>query len=117
MRELAEIDVEVAGEDLPPVSTDAKSEASRILSRLSRTTLIAPTIYPTLEGEVAIQFNAPSQSNAVVIELGRDGEAACFATVDGRNHRARYSDSSDLPDEFVEAQLSTLAPSSALGEP
>ena len=32
-----------------------------------------------------------------------------FACVDGKNRRARYDDSADLPDAFVMAQLETLA--------
>lgn len=117
MRDLAGIDVEAAEEGLPKISAKAKIEAGRILSKLAGCTAIEPIIYPTLYGEIAIQFNAPSQARAVFIELGSDGEATCFASIDGRNRRARYSDSSELPDQFIEAQVSTLAPSSASGKP
>ena len=110
-RELEEIDSETAEGGLSHINANAKSEARRILSKLSRTVLIAPTVYPTLDGEIAIQFDAPLVARAVVIELNNDGQAACFASIDGRNRRARYSDSSDLPDEFLDAQLRTLAAS------
>ena len=116
MRELAEIGKEAAEEGLPKIGAKAKDEARRILSELSRTVLMTPTVYPTMDGEIAIQFKAPSVPRAVVIELGNDGEVVCFASIDGRNRRARYSDSSDLPDEFLKAQLRVLA-ASAQREP
>ena len=109
MRELEEIDAEVEEEGLPPISAKAKEEAHRILSKLPMNLPSAPTVFPTMDGEIAIQFNMPSMRRAVVIELSNDGQAACFASMDGRNRRARYSDSSDLPDDFVEAQLRALA--------
>ena len=105
MRELAEVDAEAEEEGLPKVSARAKSEARRILAQLSRSMLIEPTIYPTLDGEIAIQFNAPSRARAVVIELGSDWEATCFASIDGLNRRVRFDDSLDSPGDFVEAQL------------
>lgn len=109
LRELEEIDAEVEEEGLPPISAQAKDEANRVLSKLSVILPPTPMVYPTMDGEIAIQFNVPSMQRAVVIELGNDGEAACFASIDGRNRRARYSDSSDLPDDFVQAQLRALA--------
>lgn len=73
MREVAGIDVEAAEEGLPKISVKAKSEAGRILSKLAGCTAIEPIIYPTLYGEIAIQFKAPSRARTVVIELGSDG--------------------------------------------
>ena len=110
MSELAEIDREAAEENLPKVDSQAKDETVRILIQLSKSASVSPTIFPTMDGGIAIQFNAPSAPRAVLIELGNDGEATCFATIDGRNQMLRYESTSGLPDEFLEMQLSLLTP-------
>ena len=107
--ELDEIKDEVAEEGLPDISRGVMEEARRILRDL-RSVPIAPMIYSTEDGEISIDFrSSTSEAQAVLIELGDDGGGACFAFIDGKGRRARYSDSSDLPDEFARAQLSALA--------
>ena len=108
LEELEEIDREVVKDGLPAINTETKDEAARILRRLQRQA-IQPTMYPTDDGEIVIHFQSPGVSAAVLIELSNDGQGACFACVDGKNRRARYDDSADLPDAFVMAQLETLA--------
>ena len=108
-RELTEIDAEAAEEGFPNIRAEAKEEAHRILLALSGTPAVTAAVFPTMDGEVAIQFNSLRTSGAVVIEVGNEGGGACFASIGGRNRRARYSDASDLPDEFVRAQLLALA--------
>lgn len=109
--ELTGIDDEIGEEGLPQISEDVMQEARRILRDLGRTP-IAPMVYSTEDGEIAIDFrSSTSTREAVLIELGDDGGGACFAFIDGKGRRARYSDSSDLPDEFARAQLSALAKS------
>ena len=108
LEELEEIDVEVLEDGLPTVSAETRGEAARILRELSGQT-IQPTTYPTNDGEIVIHFQSPGVPAAVLIELSNDGQAACFSCVGGKNRRARYGDSSDLPDAFVMAQLEALA--------
>ena len=105
--ELEEIDDEVAEEALPELATDTKKHARRIVFALTKQP-IAPTIYPTTDGEVALYFKSPVAASSVLILVGNDGQAACFSYINGKNRRARYDDAADLPDEFVKAQIQAL---------
>ena len=107
MAEFERIDDEVAEEALPELSDDTKVKARKIILSLM-TQPLAPTVYPTMDGEVAIYFKSPVTTSSVLILVGNDGGAACFSSVNGKNRRARYDDSSELPDEFVTAQLRAL---------
>ena len=108
LEELEEIDREVLQDRLPTIKAETKAEAERILRKLSAQK-IQPTTYPTHDGEIVIHFQPPGVPAAVLIELNNDGQAAWFSCVGGKNRRARYSDSSELPDQFVLAQLKALA--------
>jgi len=105
--ELEEIDDEVAEEALPELAAETKKHARRIVFALTKQP-IAPTIYPTTDGEVALYFKSPVATSSVLILIGNDGQAACFSYINGKNRRARYDDASDLPDEFVKAQIQAL---------
>ena len=105
--ELAEIDDEVAEEALPELAADTKKHARRIIFTLTKQP-IAPTVYPTTDGEIALYFKSPVAASSVLILVGNNGRAACFSYINGKNRRARYDDASDLPDEFVKAQIRAL---------
>ena len=107
LEELEDLSNEIIEDDLPEIRTETKNEAKRIVQIL-REHPIAPTIYPTDDGEVVIHFKSPAVPAAVVLELSNNGQGACFSYVNGKSRRARYDDSSDLPDEFVKAQLEAL---------
>ena len=108
LAELDDIEAEVAEESLPAIPTGTKDSARRILLALAEQS-IAPTIYPTRDGEIALYFNAPATKSSVLITVGNDGQGACFSYINGRNCRARYEDASELPDGFVTEQLNRLA--------
>ena len=105
--ELEEIDDEVVEEALPELAANTKKHARRIVFALTKQP-IAPTIYPTTDGEVALYFKSPVAASSVLILVGNDGQAACFSYINGKNRRARYDDAADLPDEFVKAQIQAL---------
>lgn len=106
-REIDELDEEMVADGFPQATDAMKDEARRIVRALARQPA-APTVHGTQDGDIAIQFD--SEKSAVVIELSRaGGGAACFSYVGGKNQRARYDDSKDLPDEFVEARLRRLS--------
>ena len=105
--ELAEIDDEVAEEALPELAADTKKHARRIIFTLTKQP-IAPTVYPTTDGEIALYFKSPVAASSVLILVGNNGQAACFSYINGKNRRARYDDAADLPDEFVKAQIWAL---------
>lgn len=107
--EIEELDQEIEENGYPKIHNTSKQEARRIVSRLAyqRT---APTIYPSEDGEVVIHFKSPTTFSAVLIELDNNGPgAACFSYVRGKSRRARYDDSADLPDEFINTQLREMA--------
>ena len=107
IEELKHIDEEVAEEALPEISADTKEKAKRIIWALPKHP-IAPAIYPTMDGEIAIYFKSPDVPSSVLILVGNDGQAACFSCINGENCRVRYENSSKLPGAFVEEQLQAL---------
>ena len=107
MDELKHINEEAAEGSLPLISADAKKEAERIVTALSQCS-VSPTIYPSEDGEVAIYFKPTDAPSSVLILVGNDGQAACFSCIKGTNRRARYENSTELPDEFVKEQLRAL---------
>lgn len=107
LTELEKIDEEIAEENLPEISSTTKKEAGRIIEALAGHH-VAPTVYPTQDGEIAIHFKSLGSPNTMVILLNNDARADCYSHTKGRNRRAHYDDSSELPDDFVRAQLRTL---------
>ena len=58
LAELAEVDDEIAEDDLPQVSDATKTEAERLVRALAWTPL-APSVYPTQDAEIALHFKSP----------------------------------------------------------
>ena len=114
IEELEDIDDEVTEEALPEIHADTKKHARRMILALENQP-IAPTVYPTTDGEVALYFKSPGAASSVLILVGNDGQAACFSYVNEKNRRARYDDAADLPDAFVKAQVRALR-EAAFGE-
>ena len=108
LAELNDVDQEVIEENLPEILPQTKDRARSIIVALA-TQSIAPTVYPTEDGEIALYFKSPVATSAVLIVVGNDGQGACFSHVKGKNRRARYDDASELPDVFVRAQLQQLS--------
>lgn len=106
---LGTVDDEVAEEKLPAIDAATKNEAERILRALAFRS-IAPTVYPTQDGEIAIYFKSPNEPGSVLILLSNSGSAECYAYAGGKSRRAHYGTSSDLPDGFVLKQLQALLP-------
>lgn len=107
LKQLEELDAEVTEEGLPEIGSNTKQQAKIIIKELKNQSL-APIIYPTEEGEIVIQFKSPVEPSIVAIELDNNGQGACFSYINGKNRRARYQDSSELPDGFVREQLQLL---------
>ena len=107
LKQLEELDAEVTEEGLPEISSNTKQQAKIIIKELKNQSL-APIIYSTEEGEIVIQFKSPVEPSIVAIELSNNGQGACFSYINGKNRRARYQDSSELPDGFVREQLQLL---------
>ena len=112
LAELAEVDDEIAEENLPQVGEATKTEAERLVRALTgrapARALLA--VYPTQDAGIALHFKAPDRPGAVLVLLRDDGRADCYAYIGGRSRRAHYGTSSDLPDVWVLDQLRRLAP-------
>ncbi len=113
--ELSEADDESVEEEFAPCSDLAKTNAATILADLANFILIAPTVYPTSDQEIAIQFRPDGSRASVLILCDSSGGGVCFSFIEGKNRRARFDDAADLPAGFVVAELLRLnvAPSDA----
>ena len=111
LAELAEVDDEIAEENLPQVGETTKVEAERLVRALTgrAPARVLLAVYPTQDAGIALHFKAPGRPDAVLVLL-RDGRADCHAYIGGRSRRAHYGTSSDLPDVWVLDQLRHLAP-------
>ena len=87
-------------------SDDAVTEAERILRSLYEVFPRRFEVYPTQDGEIAL--DAPSDSGSVILLLDPDGGALCLVNANGNHRRARYSSTRTLPDGFVREALSEV---------
>ena len=78
LAELAEVDDEIAEDNLPEVGSATKAEAERIIRALAGRAP-APAVYPTQDAEIALHFKSPGQPGAVLVLLRDDGRADCHA--------------------------------------
>lgn len=113
LAQLSQVDEEAAAEGYPSISDVAKRSAERLLFALGDSP-IAPAVYPSMDGEIAIYFKSPVATAALLILVNNHGEVGCYASIQGENRRQRYDDSSILPDEFLKEQLRVLGGASVL---
>ncbi len=108
MEDLAEAPAEAQNEEFPVPSTLALENARRLLLAVYKLSPRRFEVYPTPDGEVAI--DAPGgYGRSVLLLCDSDGGALCLVNMDGRHRRARYSDMELLPDGFVREALEGLA--------
>ena len=93
LAELAEVDDEIAEDNLPEVGSATKAEAERIIRALAGRDP-APAVYPTQDAEIALHFESPGRPGAVLVLLRDDGRADCHAYIGGRSRRAHYEKNS-----------------------
>lgn len=106
--ELKEADDESTEDGLRLCSQIAKGNAKLILESLSEIEPLRPNIYPTEDQEIAIFFRKERGGGTVLLLSDSVGGGACFSSINGKNRRARYDDSTDMPDAFVKEQLLKL---------
>ena len=98
---------EAREEGLPVPSDTALRNARRLLHDMYRVSPRRFEVYPTPDGEVAI--DAPGGfGRSVLLLCDSHGGALCSVNMDGAHRRARYSDSRRLPDGFVREALAEL---------
>jgi len=68
IKELCEIDEEIAEDGLPPIKDSAKLLAKRVLVKLDTMGIDnSPYVYPTMDGEIAIDFKSQNYSLLILI--------------------------------------------------
>ena len=95
------------GYDVP--SDEVVAEAKRILRQMHDYRALPYDAYSMADGRVAIGVDGGfGRSMLVVCEP--EGKALCVVTINRISRRARYGDSSFLPDDFVKQGLRQLRP-------
>ena len=108
LNDLDEATAEAREEEFPVPSDLALANARRLLLAMYKLAPRRFEIYPTPDGEVAI--DAPGgRGRSVVLLCDSDGGALCLVNMDGKHRRARYSDTGLLPDGFVREALDEVA--------
>ena len=96
LAQLDEIDHEVEEEGYPTIGDVAKRNARRLLF-LTNSSPVEPTVYPSMDGEIALYFKATSAA-----------AAGCYWSSGTQSARKRFEDGSNLSEEFVWKQLRLL---------
>ena len=100
LNDLHESKAEAHEEGYPIPSDKALENAERLLKAMYRISPRRYEIYPTPDGEIAI--DAPGGYNRSVLLLcDSQGGALCLVNINGNHRRARYSSSERLPDGFA----------------
>ncbi len=98
-----------AKEEDYPIPTDlARSNARRLLTTLYAIFPHRFEVYPTQDGEIAIDVTG-GFGRSVLLLCESDGGALCLVNMNGRHRRARYPDTVLLPDGFIREALQELA--------
>lgn len=107
LNDLWESSDEAREEGYPIPSETALNNAERLLKGLYITSPRHFEVYPTPDGEIAI--DAPGGYNRSVLLLcDSRGGALCLVNINGNHRRARYSSSEKLPDGFIREALADL---------
>ncbi|MCY4468093.1 MAG: hypothetical protein OXC08_05175 [Thiotrichales bacterium] len=107
LAQLDQIDHEVKEEGYPTIGDTAKRNARSLLF-MTNSFPVEPTVYPSMDGEIALYFKAPSAAAALLIQLDNDGGAGCYWSSGTQSEHKRFEDGSNLPEEFVWKQLRLL---------
>ena len=108
LRDLDEAAVEAQEEEFPIPSDVALANARRLLPAMYKGFPRRFEVYPTPDGEVAI--DAPGgRGRSVLLLCDSGGGALCLVNINGKHRRARYSDTNVLPDGFIREALDELA--------
>lgn len=94
---------EASEEKFPLPSQSIVAEAGRILRDLYALSPRRFEVYPTPDGEIAL--DAYGDRSSVILLLKSSGSALCLVNIDGDHRRARYSSLKSLPDGFIREVL------------
>ena len=87
----------------------ALENANRLLRERYRISPRRYEVYPTRDGEIAI--DAPGgPGRSVVLLCNSDGGALCLVNMNCKHRRARYNSTEVIPDGFIRESLDELSP-------
>ena len=98
---------EAVDEGFPRPTDDAILDSGRLLAEVHAIVSRPIEVYPTADGEVALDVS--NERGSVILLCGSGGGALCLVNVNGDRRRARYSLRTKLPDDFVREALTELA--------
>ena len=108
IRELGGIDEEIAEDGLPPINDSAKLLAKRVLVNLDTMGIDnSPYVYPTMDGEISIDFKSQNYSLLILIinENNIESYSSFFnSDTECNNFTAPFEDFFD----FMKTQLHRL---------
>ena len=107
LRDLDEATAEAREEGFPLPSDAALANARRLLPAMYELLPCRCEVYPTPDGEIAVEPSAGLGASVLVL-CEPDGGALCLVNINGAHRRARYSDMERLPDGFVREALAEL---------
>lgn len=107
LKDLREATDEAREEGFPNPSDTAKANAEQLIRKMHEISPRRFEVYPTPDGEIAI--DAPSgKGKSVVVFCDSRGGALCMVNINGEHCRAQYSNATKLPDSFVRDALAEL---------
>ena len=107
LADLREASYEAREEGFPTPSALALSSAERLLKAMHDISPQRFEVYPTPDGEIAI--DAPNGNGQSVLLICKpDGGALCMANLRGGHTHRSYSNADALPDDFLRKSLAAL---------
>lgn len=102
------VESEAIEENFPVPSALAQENAHGLLTRLYAIKPCQFEVYPTPDGEVAIEARWHRGSSLLLL-CDLQGGALCLVNSHGNNRRANYSNVDALPDGFIREAINELA--------
>ena len=106
LADLRDARAEAAEEGFPPPSDVSITRAERVLTETRRFSTRRFEVYPTPDGEIAIDM--PIDGGSVLLLCDSDGGALCLVNLNGDKRQKRYASADELPDSFLVQAMSEL---------
>ena len=109
LAELDGIDEEIREDGLPAIPTEVRRDARAVLEAIAiRGFRTHPSVYPTEGGEVALYFKSSLAASSVLIEIGKEGRMAFFASSGTADRRAVSGSAEEVLDRLLWERLRGL---------
>lgn len=105
--EVDAVEAEAREEGFPCPSVQARSNAKQLLNGIARIYHHDIDIYPTPDGEVAIDLSG-GYRRSVLVFCDADGGALCMVSLMGVHRRAHYDEAPTQPDGFMREAIAEL---------